>query len=196
MRLKGIGFLILFFILGLIQTVNATVPGGGNILVSAGDRVLEYSQNGVLLRTIVVQYPNGGYTSIGGQTYPIDPAGQHIRDLVYIKGAYYNSSRIGTYDGTDKVFRGNYNYSSDYWSFYPNSSTGIPGLSTSTDLSTGGIALDNYGTYYYMTDMATGSDGGVRGLVRLEATAYNPSTYTRFASEYDFTDVALDPSDV
>src|SRR5207302_1728495 len=132
--------------------------GGGDILITASNKIYDYTQSGSLVSILPVPYPSGSTDS------------QISRDLTVDA-----NQLIHVYNGTFTPYLSSYNPVTKAWVQHT-----VPGWSTIADISFGGVA--SFQQYVFVTDMST-YGGGAQGLIRFDTTDFS---YQRFATTTDF----------
>ena len=157
--------IIVFCILGLMSSrAHAATISPGNLLISTGNQIYEYTTQGGYVQSFLTQYPSG---------YTIT---EYARDL-----ATDINGRIYVYNGTFHPYMSTYNSMSSSWSHISYS-----GFSTVNNGSYGGI--DIYGTVVFASDMYTASGGEAKGVV-----AFNTANgqIQRFAENTEPIDLTI-----
>ncbi len=127
-----------------------------NHWVAVDNELLEYSQEGVLVQTIPIEWPTGAR-----------PQAENTHDLVVLE-----DGRIAIYNGSVNAALSIYNPNNNTWDHIGP----VAGLSGSAaDASVGGLASS--GNFVYLTDFES-FDGDSHGLVRIDTTN---GQVTRFA---------------
>lgn len=134
----------------------------GNLLVSTGKSVYEYSPSGELVQSIPVPYPGDDLTDAG------------VRDITVDR-----NGNIRAYNGTFDPFLSTFNVSSETWSHVT-----YPGWSTVNNISYGGIA--SFQDKVFVTDMETFGDTA-QGIVVFDETGAS----SRFAEDIAPIDLNL-----
>jgi len=158
--------LALLFIV-VSQPANADPLTVGNILVSSGDILFEYTPFGVQVQSIAVPYPP-----------PREPT-ENVRDIIVDQ-----NGDVQVYNGTFDPFLSTYNPSSEAWLHH----THI-GWSTVNNVSYGGIGT--YQNFVYVTDMRTFGDDGqdeAKGIIRFNIDTFSSQ---RFAEAFEFIDLTI-----
>ncbi|PTL76938.1 hypothetical protein DAT35_47610 [Vitiosangium sp. GDMCC 1.1324] len=144
----------------------ATPLQSGNILISTGNTLYEYTPAGAWVRTVPIPYPGG-----------TRPTTETARDVVVDA-----SGNLALYNGTFDPYVSQYDVAAGTWTH-----TTHTGWSTANNASYGGLA--RYESFVFATDMLTyGTGDSPRGLVRFDLGG---STPVRFADTVDFIDVTL-----
>lgn len=143
-----------------------TVLQPGNILVSDGRSVLEYTPAGVLVQTVSVPYPGP------------DPFTENTRDLVSDE-----TGHVHVYNGTFDPYLSSYDLATEQWRHDTH-----PGWSTVNNVSYGGIA--RLGRFVFVSDMSTFGEEADRlaGIVRFDLV---DGSSIRFAEPTEFIDLYL-----
>jgi|GEM_PF-2385682 len=166
MELQGIRWMPLLMTLAAFGQAAATPLQSGNVLVSTGNTLSEYTQAGAWVRTVPIPYPGG--TRPGTET---------ARDMVVDA-----SGNLALYNGTFDPYLSQYDVATESWAHATHT-----GWSTANNVSYGGLA--RFDSFVFATDMFTyGTGDSPRGLVRFELGGATP---VRFADAVDFIDVAL-----
>lgn len=138
----------------------------GNVLISTGETLYEYTQAGTRVRTVPIPYPGGSR-----------PLVETARDIVVDA-----NGNPAVYNGTFDPYLSRYNVATGTWT-HPTHA----GWSTFNHVSYGGLARS--GNFVFATDMLTGGTGDYpQGLVRFDLGGGAP---VRFADTLDFIDVTL-----
>ena len=150
-------------VIGASPAGAGTAPQPGNILVSDGRSVLEYTPAGVLVQTVPVPYPGP------------DPFTENTRDLVSDEGD------VHVYNGTFDPYLSTYDFATEQWRHDTH-----PGWSTVNNVSYGGIA--RFDPFVFVSDMTTFGDDEERkaGIVRFNRV---DGSSVRFAEVIEFIDV-------
>lgn len=159
-------WLPLLMTLAAIGQATATPLQSGNVLVSAGNTLYEYTRAGVRVRTVPVLY--------GSVTHPLP---EKVRDMVVDA-----SGNVVLYNGTLDPYLSRYDVATDSWMHETH-----PGWSTANNVSHGNLA--RFENFVFATDMSTsGTEDSLKGLIRFELGKWAP---TRFAGTVEFIDVAV-----
>ncbi|MGQ0598480.1 PEP-CTERM sorting domain-containing protein [Aquabacterium sp.] len=145
-------------------SVQAAGFTSGNILVSNGSAITEYTTHGDLVQSIATTYP-GGY-----------PATEYARDL-----AMPDTNSLYLFNGTFQPYVSRYDVGSASWS-----NVSVPGLSSVNAVSYGGIAAS--AKTIFVADMMTYSGGEAQGIVAIDRST---NTATRFATNIEPIDLSL-----
>lgn len=153
-------------LLAALGTTSTQAAGftSGNILVSNGNAITEYTTHGDQVQSIATVYP-GGY-----------PATEYARDLVMPDG-----NALYLYNGTFQPYVSRYDVSNATWS-----NVGMPGLSSVNAVSYGGIAAT--AKTVFVSDMMTYSGGEAQGIVAIDRST---NAATRFATDIEPIDLSL-----
>ncbi len=129
-----------------------TVPA--NVYVVTNDTLQVYDNLGTMLSTRPIPWPAG-----------LRPAAEHAHDLITLQ-----NGKIAVYNGTTVAYLSVFDPTNTTWQHFS-----IPGLSTDTDIATGGIT--SLGNSIFVTDTGTGANPF--GIVQFDLVT---GVTTRFAT--------------
>ncbi len=156
--------LALLFI-AVSQPANADPLTAGNILVTSGDTLFEYTPFGIQVQSIAVPC--------------CEAPPENARDIIVDQ-----NGNVQVYNGTADPFLSTYNPSSDTWMHHTH-----PGWSTVANSAYGGIGT--YQNFVYVTDMRTYDDSGAdeaKGIIRFNIDDFSSQ---RFAEAFEFIDLTV-----
>ncbi|QRO02148.1 hypothetical protein JRI60_25615 [Archangium violaceum] len=163
---SGIRWMSLLLSLAGVGQAAAEPLQEGNVLISTGNSVYEYTREGAWVRTLPVPYPTG-----------TRPATEYVRDMVVDA-----DGNLQVYNGTFDPYLSRYDVAVGGWDH-----STYAGWSTANNVSYGGIA--RHGDSVFVTDMMTyGTGDEPKGLVRFNLLSGGAQ---RFADTVDFIDVTV-----